>query len=134
MTVMLITAWRAAETLTAFHRQRAADTAGEARAYHADMASRCAEDAECMTREIIASGVMPEHQATVIRSRDLVTAQRIIDRHPIMHGVGMPVEEVAPARVAMASDIADALAAERGGPPHSIERPSQDDNVQTSLC
>jgi hypothetical protein len=46
-----------------------------------------------------------------------VTAQRIIDRHPIMHGVGIPVEDVAPARVAMASDIADALAAERGRPP-----------------
>jgi hypothetical protein len=25
-------------------------------------------------------GVTPEHQATAIRSRDLVTAQRIIDR------------------------------------------------------
>jgi hypothetical protein len=69
-----------------------------------------------MTREILASGVTPEHQATVIRGRDLVTAQRIIDRHPIMHGIGMSVEEVAQARVAPASDIADALAAERGGP------------------
>jgi hypothetical protein len=45
---------------------------------------------------------------------DLEAANMIIDRHPIMHRVGRPVEDVAPARVAMASDIADTLAAERG--------------------
>jgi hypothetical protein len=32
----------------------------------------------------------------------------------VMLGVGVPIEEAAPARGAMASDIADALAAERG--------------------
>jgi hypothetical protein len=32
-----------------------------------------------------------------------------------MHGIGMPVEDVAQARVAIARDIADALTSERGG-------------------
>jgi hypothetical protein len=115
MTVLLITALRAAETLAKYHRQRAAYSAGEARAYHQDMARRCAEDAESITRGIGAAGLTVEDQATVVRSRDMATAQRILDRHPIMHGTGMPVEDVAQARVAMASDIAHALAAERGG-------------------
>jgi hypothetical protein len=114
MTVMLVTALQAAQTLGAFHRERATDTTGDARAHHADMAWRCAEDVESITRAILASGVTVENQAAAIRSRDLVTAQRIIDRHPIMHGIGMPVEDVAPARMEMAGDIADALAAERG--------------------
>jgi hypothetical protein len=52
-----------------------------------------------------------------MRRLDLATAQKIIDRHSVMHGIGMPVEDMPPARVAMASDIADALAAERGGAP-----------------
>jgi hypothetical protein len=38
MTVMLITALRAAEALAAFHRQRAANAAGAAWVYHMDMA------------------------------------------------------------------------------------------------
>jgi hypothetical protein len=46
MTVLLITALQAAETLAAFHRQCVANTASEARSYHEDMARRCAEDAE----------------------------------------------------------------------------------------
>jgi hypothetical protein len=37
------------------------------------------------------------------------TAQRIIDRHVIMHGVGMPADDVPAARSAAARDIADAL-------------------------
>jgi hypothetical protein len=115
MTVMLITALRAAETLGAFHRQRVENTAGEARAYHGDMAKRCAADAASIKRAIQAAGVRVQNQAEAMRRLDLATAQKIIDRHPIMHGVGMPAEEVAPARVAMAGDIADALAAERGG-------------------
>jgi hypothetical protein len=114
MTVLLITALRAAETLATYHRQRAAYSAGEAWAYHQDMARRCAEDAGSITRGIVAAGLTVENQATVVRSRDMATAQRIIDRHPIMHGLGMALEEVGTARLAMARDIADALAAERG--------------------
>jgi hypothetical protein len=33
-----------------------------------------------------------ENQAAAMRSRGLTTAQKIIDRHPIMHGFGMAVE------------------------------------------
>lgn len=114
---MLITALRAAETLAAFHRQRTANTAGEARSYHEDMAGRCAEDAELMTSGIVASGVTVEDQGEAMRRRDLEAAYRIIDRHPIMHGIGLAAEEVGQARSAMACDIADALAAERGERP-----------------
>jgi hypothetical protein len=114
MTVMLATALKAAETLAVFHRQRAKSTAGEARAYHGDMAERCADDADRIIRAILASGVTVENQAAAMRRRDLDAAHKIIVRHPIMHGVGMQIEAVGPARVAMAGDIADALAAERG--------------------
>jgi hypothetical protein len=54
MTVQAIVALPAAETLAAFHRQRAA---AEARAYHEDMARRLAEDAAAITRAIEAAGV-----------------------------------------------------------------------------
>jgi hypothetical protein len=110
MTVMLVTALRAAETLAGFHRQRVESTTGEARAYHEDMARHCAEDAERITRGILATGVTVENQTSALRHRDLDTSHKIISRHPIMHGTGMPVEHVAQARVAMVSDIADALA------------------------
>ena len=89
-------------------RQCVGNTAGEALAYHKDMARCCAEDSERITRGILATGVTVENQATAMRRRDLETAHRIIDRHPIMHGICMPVEDVAQARVAMACDIADA--------------------------
>jgi hypothetical protein len=112
---MLVTALRAAETLVNFHRQRIENTAGEARAYHEVTARRCAEDAERITREILATGVMVENQATAMGRRDLEAAQKIIDRHPIMHGVGMPADDVPAARMAVARDIADALLAARGG-------------------
>jgi hypothetical protein len=115
MTVMRVTTLRAAETLAEFHRHRAENTAGEARAYHEDMARWYVGETERIKRKVGASGVTVENQVAAMRRRDLATAQKIIDRHPIMHGVGMPVEEVAQARVAMVSDIADALAAERGG-------------------
>jgi hypothetical protein len=108
MHVMLVTALRAAETLAAFHRQCVGNTAGEARAYHEDMARRCAEDAERCKRGIEAAAVTVEHQADAMRRRDLTTAQKIIDRHPIMHGVEMALEDVGTARQAMARDIADA--------------------------
>ena len=115
MTVMLITALRAAETLAAFHRQCVENAAGEARAYHEVAARRCAEAAERITREILATGETVENQVDAARLRDLETALKIIERHPIMHGVELPVDQVGRARVAMARDIADALAAERGG-------------------
>jgi hypothetical protein len=82
MTVLLITALRAAETLTAFHRQRVETAAaGEDRVYHIGMARQCADDAERITREILGSGLTVENQATEMRRRDLEKAHRIIDRH-----------------------------------------------------
>jgi hypothetical protein len=112
MTVQLIVALPAAETLAAFHRQRAA---AEARAYHEDMARRLAEDAAAITRAIEAAGVTVDNQADAIRRRDLEIARRIIDRRPIMHGHAMPAEEVGEARQAMTRDIADAIEAARAG-------------------
>jgi hypothetical protein len=38
--------------------------------------------------------VTVENQATVMRPRDFEAARKIINRHPIMLGVGMPVEDV----------------------------------------
>jgi hypothetical protein len=98
----------------AFHRQHVESTAGEDQRHHMEMARRCAGDAERITRAILASGVTIENQAAAMRRRDLDAAQKIIQRHSIMHGIGIPVDDLAPARMAMASDIADALAAERG--------------------
>jgi hypothetical protein len=49
--------------------------------------SLCAEDAERITRDILGTGVTVENQATEMRRRDLEKAHRIIDRHPIMHGM-----------------------------------------------
>jgi hypothetical protein len=114
LTVMLVTALRAAETLVNFHRQCIENTAGEARAYHEVTARRRAEDAERITREILATGVTVENQTTAMGRRDLETAQGIIDRHVIMHGMGIHADNVPAARTAMARDIADALQAARG--------------------
>ena len=82
---------------------------------HEDMAWRCEEDAEPITREIQAAGVTVENQAAAVRSHDLATAQKIIDRHPIMHGLGMAVEDVASARVRWLAILPTPFAAKRGG-------------------
>jgi hypothetical protein len=113
--LLMITGLRAAETLAKFHRHRVENSVGEVRAYHQDIARRCEDDAELITREIEAAGLDVANQASAVRCRDLATAQRIIERHVIMHGMGMSVEDVGAARGAMARDISDALAAERGG-------------------
>jgi hypothetical protein len=115
LTVPLVTALRTAETLSVFHRHRAENSVGATRDYHLDMARRCGEDAARSRRAILESGATVENQADAVRRRDLEVAQRIIDRHPIMHGVGMPADDVPAVRSAMARDIADALATARGG-------------------
>jgi hypothetical protein len=111
---MLVTALRAAETLAAFHVQHAENSVGATCEYHLDMARRCTVDAGSITHAILAAGVTMENQAEAMRRRDMETAQKILDRHVIMHGVGLPAEDVPAARTAMARDIAEALAAERG--------------------
>jgi hypothetical protein len=62
MTILLVTALHAAETLVAFHRHRAGKSTGAARAYHKNMARRCTEDAEYSRREIEAAAVIVENQ------------------------------------------------------------------------
>jgi hypothetical protein len=116
MTVLLINALRAAETLASFHQERA-DTMppGAVQDHHQDMARRCLADLDDIRGNILAASVTVEHQADAVRRRDLEVAHRIIDRHPIMHGVGMPSDDVPAARTAMARDIADAFAEARGG-------------------
>jgi hypothetical protein len=113
MTILLVTALHAAETLAAYHRVRAENSADDARAFHQDMDRRCSDDAEDIRRKIAGAGVTVEDQDLALRQRDLATAQAIIDRHQIMHGI--PVEDVPAAWAAMAWDIADALQAARGG-------------------
>jgi hypothetical protein len=113
MTVLLVTALHAAETLATYHRVRAENSAGDARAFHQDMDRRCSDDAEDIRLKIAGVGVTVEDQDLALRQRDLATAQAIIDRHQIMHGI--PVEDVPAAREAMARDIASALFGARGG-------------------
>jgi hypothetical protein len=133
MTILLVTALHAAETLATYHRERAESSAGDARAFHQDMDRRCSDDAEDIKRKITGSagsGVTVEDQDLALRQRDLATAHAIIDRHQIMHGIlasaqtiidrhqmmhGIPVEDLMAASEAMARDIADALLAARGG-------------------
>jgi hypothetical protein len=57
---------------------------------HADMAQRCAGDAERITRRILAFGVMVENQSSALCLRDLDAAQKIISGHPIMRGWRWP--------------------------------------------
>jgi hypothetical protein len=113
MAVHLITALHAADTLATYHRVSAENSAGDVRALHQDNERRCSDDAEDIRRKISGAGVTVEDQDLALRQRDLTTAQAIIDRHQIMHGI--PVEDVPTAREAMARDIASALLAARGG-------------------
>jgi hypothetical protein len=113
MTVPLVTALHAAETLATYHRVRAENSAGNARAFHEDMCRRCSDDAEDMRRKITGDGVTVEDQELTLHERDLATAQAIIDRHQIMHGI--PVADGPAARDATVRDIASALLAARRG-------------------
>jgi hypothetical protein len=76
MNIMLVTALRAAETLAAYHRQRADMTLGEVHDYHLDMARRCLDDIEHIKRQLADGGVTLENQDLVLRQRDVAAAQR----------------------------------------------------------
>jgi hypothetical protein len=58
------------------------------------MARRCLDGAEFIKHAILAVSVTAENQDLAPRSRDVVTAQAIVDRHQIMHRV--PVEDAGP--------------------------------------
>jgi hypothetical protein len=116
MNVLLITALQAAETLARFHRQQADKMPpGGVQDHHQDSARRCLADVEDIRAHLFAVDATVEHQDLVMRGHDMETAQGIIDRHVIMHGVGIHADNVPAARAAMARDIADALLAARGG-------------------
>jgi hypothetical protein len=116
MNVLLITALHAAETLARFHQEQAAKMPpGAVQTHHQDMARRCLADIEDIRAHLFAVDATVEHQDLVMRGHDMETAQGIIDRHVIMHGVGIHADNVPAARTAMARDIADALQAARGG-------------------
>jgi hypothetical protein len=113
--VLLITALRAAETLARFHQEQADKMPpGAVQDHHQDLARRCLADIDDIRGHLFAVGATVEHQADAVRRHDPETAQGIIDRHVIMHGVGIHADNVPAARTAMARDIADALQAARG--------------------
>ena len=62
--------------------------------HHRDMARRCLTDVDDVKHQIAAAGATVEHQADAMRRHDMTIAHRIIDRHVIMHGVGIPAENL----------------------------------------
>jgi hypothetical protein len=78
MTVLLINALYAAETLAAFRRHRVEQTLGARRAYHEDMVRRCVGDIEDIKRHLNADGGSVENQARAVYSRDMRTAPEIV--------------------------------------------------------
>ena len=113
MTVPLITAMRAAATLAAHHRRLAENSTGATREHHLEMLQRCLDDIENIRQQIAASGVTPEHQANVLRQRDVVAAQAIIARHVLPEWLAS--EQAPHALEGMAQDIASAMQEARGG-------------------
>jgi hypothetical protein len=63
MTVMLITALQAAETLGAHHGQRVDLILGARQQWHAEMARLCEENVEDIGRQLAAGGDTAENQA-----------------------------------------------------------------------
>jgi hypothetical protein len=112
MTVPLITAMHAAETLAAHHRLLAESSTGVTREYHLEMFQRCLDDIENIRKRIEAGGTMPDDRAHVSRQRDVATAQAIIARHVLPEWLAS--EQAPHALEGMSQDIANALAAERG--------------------
>jgi hypothetical protein len=89
--------------------------AGGVQDHHRDMVRRCLADVEDITHKIVGAENMVENQTKTLRQLDLTLAMQIVERHHIMLGMGMILEDAAAARVAMARDIANALQAARGG-------------------
>jgi hypothetical protein len=109
--IKLFTAMHAAETLVTFHLSQVVQTSGERQAYHLDMAERCEADIEDIKQHLGVEDVTIENQDLAERSRDIVTAQRVIARH-------IPpdwrADERAPRVLeGLAQEIADAMQAAR---------------------
>jgi hypothetical protein len=116
MTVPFITALRAAETLAIFHLGEVENVPpGDVQNHHQDMVLHCLADVEDIKQKIVGADDTVENQARTLRQFDLTVALSIIERHNIMLGIGMPLQDAVAARMAMAREIADALQAARGG-------------------
>jgi hypothetical protein len=119
MNIMLVTALHAAETLAAFHRERADETRATVHDYHQDMARRCLDDIEHIKRQLADGGVTIENQDLVMRQHDVAAAQAIINKHVLPEWRAL--RETPRALEAMVQDIADAMQAARGGT--ALQRP-----------
>jgi hypothetical protein len=112
MTVQLITALQAAETLAAYHVGRIEQTVGLRQTFHDHMRRRCLEDIDDIKKQPAAGGVTAENQARAMRSTDAETAQRIVAHLP----PEWRASEKAPKEMeALAQAIADAMQTARGG-------------------
>lgn len=113
MSVSLINALRAAETLAAYHRQQAVHRGVE---YNIEMAERYYEkDAALIIRDdlLMDFDITPENQAKLLRRHDIATAQAIIGRRVLPEWLGS--EQAPRVLEAMAQDIANAMQVARGG-------------------
>jgi hypothetical protein len=110
MSVSLINALRAAETLAAFHQQQRAHRGDE---YNIEMAERCEKDAALIRDVLLDYDITPENQAEVMRKRDVAAAQAIIERR--VPPAWRSSDEAPRVLEAMVRDIAGALQTARGG-------------------
>jgi hypothetical protein len=110
MSVQLITALHAAETLAAYHRQRAAHRGDE---YDVEMAERCEKDVAHLKAELMDYGLTPEDHSLVLRQHDGAVAQAIIGRHVLPEWCTS--EQAQRVLEAMAQEIAEAMDAVRRG-------------------
>jgi hypothetical protein len=109
MSVSLINALRAAETLAAFHQQQRAHRGDE---YDIEMAERCEKDAALIKDVLLDYDITPENQAERLRQHDIATAQAIVEQR--VPPKWRASEEAPRVLEALARDIAEALQAARG--------------------
>jgi hypothetical protein len=110
MSLQLITALHAAETLAAYHRQQAAHRGDD---YDVEMAERCEKDVAHLKAELMDYGLPPEDHSRALREHDVAVAQAIIGRHAPPE---WRASEKAPGLCeAMAQELAEAMEAVRRG-------------------
>jgi hypothetical protein len=114
MTIMLITALQAAQTLAVFHSERVQQTLGANQDYHRGVARLCEADAERIKYTLAHGGVSAESQANLLRQRDVGAAQVIIAKHVLPKW--RPSDKGPKALEALTQDIVNALQVARGVP------------------
>jgi hypothetical protein len=70
----LVTALHAAKTLATYHRERAENSADDARAFHQDMDRRGSADAEDIKRMIAGAGVTVEDRELAAMVQDIASS------------------------------------------------------------